>query len=69
MLQWLRGVRVAHRISCHFVVDLGTCTPIYLVVRSTCVVFIRVGDLSDCLDLLDCIPVSGWSDDYVLFYG
>ena len=68
-LQWLRGVRVAHRISCHFVVDLGTHTPISLVVRSACVVFMRVVDLSDCSDLLDCIPASGWSDDSVLFYG
>ena len=53
-------------ISCRFVVDLGPRTPISLVVRSACVVFLRVVDLSDCSDLLDCVIVSG---DSVLSYG
>ena len=53
------GCWVCVWLSCRFVVDLGTCTLIFFVVRSACVVFLRVGDLSDCSDLLHCIPVSG----------
>ena len=41
-------------ISCRFVVDLGTHTPISIVVRSACAVLLHVMDLSDCSDLLDC---------------
>ena len=46
-------------VSCRFVVDLGARIPIYLVVCSSCVVFLRVVDLSNCSDLLDCVTVSG----------
>ena len=68
-LQWWLVVHVDSWISCRFAVDLGACTPISLVVRSTCVVFLRVVDLSDCSDPLDCVTVSVWSDDSVLSYG
>ena len=54
-------VCVDHWISRRVVVDLGRRTPISIAVRSACVVFLHVVDLSDCSDLLDCVPVSGYS--------
>ena len=58
-LLWWMGAHVNRWISCHFVVDLGAHTLISLVVRSTCVVFLRVVDLSNCSDRIDCVGLVG----------